>query len=85
MSMLTRIVLITLITLITRNIGNLDAIAPVITNFFCLNYALVNLTCFLLKVSGTLNFRPKFKFYNWQSSLLGFALNIGVMIWLNPL
>ena len=42
-------------------VGGLDVIAPVATAFFCLSYATVNFSCFLLSISGTPNFRPAFK------------------------
>uniref|UniRef100_K3X2D1 Amino acid permease/ SLC12A domain-containing protein n=1 Tax=Globisporangium ultimum (strain ATCC 200006 / CBS 805.95 / DAOM BR144) TaxID=431595 RepID=K3X2D1_GLOUD len=63
--------------------GDLDVIAPICTSFFCLAYAAVNLTCFLLQVTGVPNFRPTFRYHSWHLSLLGTALNIGVMIYLN--
>lgn len=63
--------------------GDLDVIAPICTSFFCLAYAAVNLTCFLLQVTGVPNFRPTFRYHSWHLSLLGAALNIGVMIYLN--
>eukprot|EP00939_MAST-03C_sp_MAST-3C-sp1_P000184 g184.t1 len=64
-------------------LGSIDAIAPVQTGFFCLSYALCNLTCFALKITGAPNFRPKFKWFCWQSALVGFILNVAVMFWLN--
>ena len=64
-------------------IGDIDAIAPIITSFFCMSYALCNLTAFTLSVTGAPNFRPTWKYYSWQLSLLGFVLNIGVMFVLN--
>ena len=64
-------------------IGDLDKVAPLITAFFCLSYALCNLTAFALSVTGAPNFRPSFRYYSWQLSLLGFVLNIGVMFLLN--
>ena len=64
-------------------IGSIDAIAPIQTGFFCLSYALCNLTCFVLKITGAPNFRPQFTFFSWHSALLGFLLNMGVMFWLN--
>lgn len=63
--------------------GDLDIIAPICTSFFCLAYAAVNLTCFLLQVTGVPNFRPTFRYHTWHLSLVGTALNIGVMIYLN--
>lgn len=63
--------------------GDLDIIAPICTSFFCLAYAAVNMTCFLLQVTGVPNFRPSFRYHTWHLSLLGTALNLGVMIYLN--
>ena len=57
-------------------LGDIDAIAPLITSFFCMSYALCNLTAFALSVTGAPNFRPTWKYYSWQLSLLGFAMNI---------
>ena len=41
--------------------GSLDAVANFISALFCLSYAAVNLSAFLLEVSGTPNFRPKWR------------------------
>jgi potassium/chloride transporter 9 len=64
-------------------LGGLDNIAPLITSFFCMSYALCNLTAFALSVTGAPNFRPTWKYYSWQLSLLGFAINIVVMFFLD--
>ena len=65
-------------------VGTLDAVAPIISCFFCLSYAATNFTCFLLKTSGAINFRPLFTWFSWHTALLGTALNLGVMIWIEP-
>ena len=54
-------------------IGSVDAIAPVITSFFCLAYALVNMTCLLLSVTGVPNFRPSFHYFNAFTAFMGLA------------
>lgn len=41
--------------------GGLNTIAPIITTFFCMSYALVNLSLLLVSLAGTPNFRPRFK------------------------
>jgi solute carrier family 12 (potassium/chloride transporters), member 9 len=74
-----------LLTQVFIFLGDLDLIAPICTSFFCLAYAGVNLTCFLLQVTGVPNFRPTFRYHSWHLSLLGVVLNIGVMIYLNAL
>ena len=64
-------------------IGDLDAVAPIISSFFCLSYAFTNFACFFMAVSGTINFRPRFRYFSWHSALAGGILNVGVMFYLN--
>ncbi|ETO30640.1 hypothetical protein RFI_06481 [Reticulomyxa filosa] len=64
-------------------IGTVNTIAPLTTAFFCISYATVNLSCFLLQISGAPNFRPEFKYVSWHLSLLGFVLNIIVMFYVD--
>jgi len=45
-------------------LGNLDDVAPILTNFFLCTYTLVNLACFLLVVSNCPNFRPTYRCYH---------------------
>ncbi len=78
------VVFTALLTQVFICIGDLDVIAPICTSFFCLTYASVNLTCFLLQVTGVPNFRPTFRYHSWHLSLCGTILNIAVMIFLNP-
>ena len=65
------------------NIG-IDAVAPVLTNFFLVTYTLTNLSAALLELSGCPNFRPTWRYYSWHLSLLGAALTLGAMFFLNP-
>lgn len=60
-------------------IGNLDAIATLITNVFLGSYALVNLSCFVAATTKTAGWRPNFKLYNKWGSLVGAVLCIVVM------
>jgi len=60
-------------------IGNLDAIATLITNVFLASYALVNIACFAGATTKAGGWRPTFKKYNKWVSLLGFFLCGGVM------
>lgn len=64
-------------------IGNLNSIAPIIASFFCLSYAIVNLACFLLEVSGTPNFRPHWKWYNKYTAAIGFMMAMIINFWLD--
>ena len=65
-------------------VGGIDAVAPVLTNFFLVTYALTNLSAALLELSGCPNFRPLWCYYSWQLSLVGAALTLGAMLFLNP-
>ena len=64
-------------------VGGIDVIAPISTSFFCLSYATVNLSCFLLAISGTPNFRPAFKYYSWHICLIGTISNLAVMFYVD--
>jgi len=64
--------------------GGLDAVAPIISAFFCISYAALNFACFALSVSGTPNFRPRFRFFSWHTAAFGFLLNMAVMFWIAP-
>jgi len=63
--------------------GSLDAVANFISALFCLSYAAVNLSAFLLEVSGTPNFRPKWRYYSWQLSLIGVFMYLCMMFYIN--
>ena len=49
-------------------VGGIDAVAPVLTNFFLVTYTLTNLAAALLALSGVPNFRPHWRYYSWQLS-----------------
>lgn len=52
-------------------LGDLDAIAPIITMFFMVTYGTLNLACFYEYYSGNPSFRPRFKRSNWWLALMG--------------
>lgn len=64
-------------------LGNLDVVAPIISSFFCMSYAITNFSAFFLRVSGVPNFRPGFRYFNAWVALAGGILNVAVMFWLN--
>ncbi|XP_026288084.1 bumetanide-sensitive sodium-(potassium)-chloride cotransporter isoform X1 [Frankliniella occidentalis] len=60
-------------------IGELDAIAPLISNFFLAAYALINFSTFHASLAKPVGWRPTFKFYNMWLSLVGSILCVAVM------
>lgn len=72
-----------LIAQLAAFVGDLDAISPVIAAFFLFSYATVNLTTFLLDISGTPNFRPQFKYFSRSQSFSGFILCLAICFYLN--
>lgn len=64
-------------------IGDLNAIAPIISNFFMAAYALINFSCFHASYAKSPGFRPAFKYYNMWLSLAGATLCVFVMFVMN--
>lgn len=60
-------------------IGDLNAIAPLITNFFLATRALINFACFLASYSRSPGWRPTYRMYNKWVSLATAVLCIAVM------
>lgn len=64
-------------------IGDLNAIAPIISNFFLAAYCLINFSCFHATFARSPGFRPSFKYYNLWLSLVGAILCLSVMFIMN--
>ncbi|XP_072237016.1 solute carrier family 12 member 1 [Leuresthes tenuis] len=64
-------------------IGNLNTIAPIISNFFLASYALINFSCFHASYAKSPGWRPAYRFYNMWLSLLGALLCCVVMFVIN--
>ncbi|XP_077514330.1 bumetanide-sensitive sodium-(potassium)-chloride cotransporter-like [Amblyomma americanum] len=60
-------------------IGELNAIAPIISNFFLAAYCLINFSCFHASFTRMPGFRPAFRYYNLWVSLVGAILCLSVM------
>lgn len=60
-------------------IGELNAIAPLISNFFLAAYALINFSTFHASLAKPVGWRPKFRYYNMWLSLAGALLCVFVM------
>uniref|UniRef100_UPI0037E8B37A solute carrier family 12 member 1 n=1 Tax=Semicossyphus pulcher TaxID=241346 RepID=UPI0037E8B37A len=64
-------------------IGDLNTIAPIISNFFLASYALINLSCFHASYAKSPGWRPAYKYYNMWLSLMGALLCCVVMFVIN--
>ncbi|XP_047122244.1 bumetanide-sensitive sodium-(potassium)-chloride cotransporter-like [Schistocerca piceifrons] len=72
-------ILVSLISFGCILIAQLNAIAPLLSNFFLAAYALINFSVFHASISKSPGWRPAFKYYNAWVSLLGTLMCIGVM------
>ena len=66
-------------------LGDLNAIAPVITMFFMITYGTLNLACFYESITRNPSYRPKFRFSHWSTALTGAIGCLLVMFLMNPL
>lgn len=64
-------------------IGDLNAIASIVSNFFLAVYALINYAVFAASLSRSPGWRPSFKYYNMWVSLLGALLCASMMFLIN--
>ncbi|CAF3821224.1 unnamed protein product [Adineta steineri] len=64
-------------------IGELNVIAPIISNFFLMTYALVNYSCFDASLAKASGWRPAFRYYNKWLALVGALLCVVVMFVIN--
>lgn len=64
-------------------LGDLNAIAPIITMFFMITYALLNLATFYEAITKNPSYRPTFRYCHWSLSLLGAVGCLAVMLLIN--
>jgi len=57
-----------------------DIIAAIVAMFFLATYGMINLAAFVESFGANPSFRPRFTFYHWTTSLLGFIACLVVMI-----
>ncbi|CAF2861873.1 unnamed protein product [Rotaria sp. Silwood2] len=60
-------------------IGQLNDVAPIISNFFLMTYALVNYSCFDASLAKASGWRPAFRYYNKWLALIGALLCVAIM------
>ncbi len=61
-------------------LGNLNAIAPVVSMFFLVSYGLVNYATYFEATAASPSFRPTFRWYNRHLSLIGMVACLGVAV-----
>ncbi|CAG7838637.1 unnamed protein product [Allacma fusca] len=71
--------LVFLISLGCLLIAKLNAIAPLLSNFFLAAYCLINFSVFHASITKSPGWRPAFKYYNAWLSLIGSILCVAVM------
>ncbi|KAL2168598.1 hypothetical protein VTG60DRAFT_7084 [Thermothelomyces hinnuleus] len=63
--------------------ANLNQIATLISMGYQMTFFVMNLACFLLKIGSAPNFRPGFKFFSWQTALIGSLLSAAAMFFID--
>ncbi len=66
-------------------LGDLNAIAPILTMAFMLTYATLNLASVFESITANPSYRPTFRYYHWSLSLLGAAACVAVMFLIQPI
>uniref|UniRef100_A0A8C8RJA3 Solute carrier family 12 member 9 n=1 Tax=Pelusios castaneus TaxID=367368 RepID=A0A8C8RJA3_9SAUR len=64
--------------------GKLNTIAGIVTVFYLVAYAAVDLACLALEWASAPNFRPTFQLFSWHTCLLGIASCFLMMFLISP-
>ena len=67
------------------SIGDLNAIASLISQLFLISYGFVNYACFASSYTQSLGWRPAFSYYHWSSAAVGGILCLAVMFLVDPI
>ena len=61
-------------------LGSLNAVAPLITDFYLIAYCVINLSCFAASMSKSPGWRPSFRYFNKYLAGFGSVLCIVFMV-----
>merc|ERR1712087_824582 len=75
--------LVMIICLLINLTGDINFIAPMVTNFFLITYALVNYSVFAWDISKSPGWRPTFKYYSPYLSLFAALQSVLLMFLIN--
>lgn len=64
-------------------VGTLDAVAPIATLFYLINYTLLNTSTAILSFMQYPQWRPRFKYHHWLTSCLGAIVSVVYMFLIN--
>ncbi|MCA9262247.1 MAG: amino acid permease [Planctomycetales bacterium] len=64
-------------------VGDLNAIAPIITMCFMITYGLLNIATFYESITKNPSYRPTFRYSHWSLALLGACSCLAVMFLIN--
>ncbi|NXK06856.1 S12A3 protein, partial [Herpetotheres cachinnans] len=67
------------LTLLFLPAAELNAIAPIISNFFLCSYALINFSCFHASITNSPGWRPSFRYYSKWAALFGAIISVVIM------
>ncbi len=78
------VLLATVIAFATIGLGNLNAIASVVSMFFLISYGLLNYATYFEARANSPSFRPRFRFFNSTLSLAGALGCLAAMLAISP-
>ncbi|KAF4459556.1 hypothetical protein FALBO_13683 [Fusarium albosuccineum] len=64
-------------------LADLNQIATFISMGYQMTFFVMNLACFLLKIGSAPNFRPSFKFFNWQTAFIAGIMSAFAMFFID--
>lgn len=64
-------------------LSDINQIASFVTMTYLMTFLVMNLACFLLKISSAPNFRPSFRYFNWATALIGTLLSGAMMFFVD--